>query len=93
MFQVEFSQDFDLNVSPLGACTLGDLCYPPYSAPLAVNEAPKTYDIPFTAISDGNPVRQVDPTTITSVAWKLWAPSEGAPCEADFVVDDVAFFR
>lgn len=93
MFQVEISQDLALEISPTAACTLGDRCYSPFSNPLAIEKDAKTYEIPFTAISDGNPVPQVDPKTITSVAWKLWAPVEGVPCEADFVVDDVAFFR
>ena len=94
MFQVEISQDLAIGGTDdeVAACTLGDLCYPPFSTPLSI-QGSKTYEVPFTAISEGSPVHEVDPRSVTDVGWKLWAPLAGAPCEASFVVDDVAFFR
>jgi hypothetical protein len=94
MFQVDISQDLDIGTkSPIAACPLGpDLCYPPFSLPINVNGR-KTHQFPFTALSQGNPIKLVDRKTITNLSWKLWAPSEGPPCEAHLILDDVAFYK
>jgi hypothetical protein len=97
MFQVLFSQDFRVGLAdPAGACTLGELCYPPFSRPLAVN-GPATYAIEFAdLVNPGNPVAGIDPQTIRSivnVGWKLFPPLGDTPCQASLLLDDVAFFR
>ena len=96
MFQVLVSQDFRVGPhDPAGACTLGELCVPPYSRPLAVN-GPAPYMIPFAdLVNAGNPVAGIDSQTIRSivnVGWKLFALG-GTPCQASLLLDDVAFFR
>jgi hypothetical protein len=97
MTQVMISQDDRIGEGfPTASCTLGDLCYPPFSAPLAVDETPHTFEIPFTALSDGNPAPVVDELTkktITNIGWKLYVPLSGPPCVASLSLDDVGFYK
>ncbi len=93
MFQTQISQDDRLlEGSDVSSCTLAELCYPPYSAPLEVGRK-RTFQFPFDALNGGNPVELVDPTTLINVAWKMFAPVSGPACEVRIVIDDVAFYR
>jgi hypothetical protein len=101
MFQVLISQDFRIGENGPGACTLGELCYPPFSEPLVVDGGvgaePSRFDVRFAALTrPGNPVARIDAQTIKSivnVGWKLFAPLVGPPCQASMLLDEVAFFR
>jgi hypothetical protein len=94
MFQVEISQDLDIGTkSPIAACPLGpDRCYPPFSLSINVSGR-KTYQFLFSSLSEGSPLALVDKKAITNLSWKLWAPSEGPPCEAHLILDDVTFYK
>jgi len=73
-----------------GSCELADFCFPPSSGPI---ETEGTYEIPFEDIRGGNPRDAIDPARILGFNWGLSVPLEGTPCDADFTVDDVRFFR
>jgi hypothetical protein len=78
----------DLNED--GSCELGAFCLAP-SAGLIDTEG--THEIPFEDMHGGNPRDTVDPARILGFNWFLAVPFEGTPCDADFTIDDVRFFR
>jgi hypothetical protein len=94
MFQVERSEDYRIGPNTkVASCTLGELCYPPFSPPLIV-DGQRNHAIPFADLTmPGNPIPEVNPKAITGVGFKLFAPVAGPPCVASLVVDDLAFFR
>jgi len=92
-FQTQISQDDRLlEGSNVSSCTLGELCYPPFSEPLEVGSK-RTFQFRFGALKNGNPVPLVDPTRLINVAWKMYAPASGPACELSMLIDDVAFYR
>jgi hypothetical protein len=92
-FQTQISQDDRLlEGSNISSCTLGEACFPPFSEPLEVGSK-RSFQFPFGALENGNPVPLVDPTTLINVAWKMYAPASGPACKLSMLIDDVAFYR
>jgi hypothetical protein len=75
-----------------GACSgTPSTCYGPF-APVQPVPAVR---VPFSAMSGGMPMAQVDPSTITNVNWQLSGPAsapDGGDCSADITVENVTFY-
>jgi hypothetical protein len=70
----------------------GRAVLPAASEPLEVG-AKRRFQILFAALSNGNPVQLVDPSTLLNTAWKWFVPAGGPACAVSLVIDDVAFYR
>jgi hypothetical protein len=93
---VPFSVDVPSTSDPeRGSCPYdSSQCYPPRAAiPASGTDAgATTLKVPFAAFTGGSPYSHLDPSTITSVEWKLSMLSGNVGCSADFTVENVAFY-
>jgi hypothetical protein len=94
-FGVDIAEDVDpvQNQNPKGTCTKTPCYGPAFSLPAGATGVTK---VPFTDVSYGSPVADVNKKTILGIAWTLHSPvagDGGADCtNATFTVDDVSFY-
>jgi hypothetical protein len=87
---VQISQNTNVDLNVAASCELETRCAPPRSAPIT---AEGIYRVRFSDMTGGSPLDGVDASTIVGFNWLLLLPAEGEQrCQADFTLDDVAFF-
>lgn len=90
-FGVDFSEDTFVGYSTAGACSPESECVNPQSRPLAPGDG-GLVKVAFDEMAEGKPLTTVNRKTVMNIKWAFSAPMGGAPCVADFTIDDVAFF-
>ncbi len=87
----QIAENTIVRLNSASACEREADCYAPQSPSLPSTEG--THEVAFADMANGSPMPDVDATRIVGVNFQLHVPVEGPPCEADFTLDDVAFYR